>query len=350
MKILKYLFISSLLIVFTVGCEKGIDPITAVDPGPDVTAPVVKINYPAEGALIRVPEAVATITIDAEASDDIELQKVSVQMDGTEVANFTTFKDYRRYAVKYPYNNVTDGDHTLTIVATDLTGKSSSQSVNFRKVAPYAPLSGEVFYMPFDNDYNELVTFKAATIVGTPSFADGKKMQAYAGATDSYLTFPTTGLLGNEFSVAFWYKINAVPDRAGMLAISAIGDDRTTGLRLFREASGANQVIGLNFGITESEVWMNPFVTVSPTEDWTHIAISISTSHAAIYVNGSVVKETDITSVLDWSGCSSMTIGSGMPNFTYWNHFSDLSLYDELHIFNKALSAEEINSIFTGKK
>lgn len=350
MKILKYLFICSLMTVFAVGCEKGIDPINPVAPGTDQTAPVVTINYPSEGTLIRVPDAVASITVDAVAVDDIELQKVVVQMDGTEITNFTSFKDYRRYVVKYTYNNVTDGDHTLTVVATDLTGKSSSASVNFRKVAPYAPMSGEVFYMPFDNDYNELVTFKAATVVGSPSFANGKKMQAYAGATDSYLTFPTTGLLGNEFSIAFWYKINAVPDRAGMIAISPTGDDRTKGLRLFREASGDKQNVGLNFGIGASEVWMNPFTQLAASADWTHIAISISTSNATIYVNGAPAANADITSPLDWTGCPSLTIGSGAPNFTYWNHFSDLSLYDELHIFNKALSADEVNAIYTGKK
>ncbi|HOW30288.1 MAG TPA: Ig-like domain-containing protein [Bacteroidales bacterium] len=349
MKILRYLSACSLLLLFTAGCEKGIDPITAVDPGPDETAPVVSITYPSEGTLVRVPEEVATINIKAAAVDDIELQKVSIQVDGTEVTSFTSFKDYRRYAVDYSYNNVTDGDHTLTVVATDLTGKSSSQTVNFKKVAPYVPMSGEVFYMPFDGDYTELVTFAAAQIHGSPTFADGKKMQAYAGATDAYLTFPTAGLLGSEFSVAFWYKINSVPDRAGMFAISATGDGRTTGFRLFREASGDKQNIGLNFGISASEVWMNPFVQVSTTEDWAHIAISISSSHAAIYVNGSSVLETDITSPLDWTGCSSMTIGSGAPNFTYWNHFSDLSLYDELHLFNKALSAAEVNAIYTGK-
>ena len=56
----------------------------------------------------------------------------------------------------------------------------------------------------------ELVSIRNATRVGNPGFA-GTSVQgsnAFAGAADSYLTFPTTGLLNEEFSAVFWYKIN----------------------------------------------------------------------------------------------------------------------------------------------
>jgi len=34
------------------------------------------------------------------------------------------------------------------------------------------------------------------------------------------MTYPTAGLLGGEFSVAFWYKLNGTPKRGGILSIS----------------------------------------------------------------------------------------------------------------------------------
>ena len=52
-----------------------------------------------------------------------------------------------------------------------------------------------------------------------------------------------------------------------------------------------------------------------------------------------------MASPVDWTGCNSMSIGSGMPTFGYWNHLSDASYIDELHIFNKALTAEEIQDL-----
>jgi hypothetical protein len=44
-----------------------------------------------------------------------------------------------------------------------------------------------------------------------------------------------------------------------------------------------------------------------------------------------------------------MTLGSGMPNFIYWEHFSDLSLYDELHMFNRAITAAEVQALYEEK-
>jgi hypothetical protein len=354
MKIIKYIFICSLVTVLAVSCKKGLDPIIEVSPKPDVAAPELVINYPVEGKPIVSPDEPATITFKLVAADDVELKSVILQLDGAEIASFTEFKDYRRLDLKYDYD-LAAGDHTLTATATDLTDKSISKTVNFKKItAPvYIPLDGEVLYFPLDGYYLDLISGNAAALVGTPGFATGKVNDAYAGATDAYLTYPTTGLLGDEFSLSFWYKINAIPDRAGIVAISPPTDplapDRSKGLRLFREISGANQNIGLNIGIGAVEVWMNPLITVPPDEDWMHIAISISTTHATIYKNGEVALETDLAAKIDWTGCNSITIGSGEPNFVYWLHFSDLSLYDEMHFFTRAITAAEVQSFYAVK-
>jgi len=126
--------------------------------------------------------------------------------------------------------------------------------------------------------------------------------------------------------------------------------DRTKGIRMFREINGDNQNIGLNLGIGETEVWMNPFITVPPDQDWMHIAISISATHVTIYVDGAVQMEQDIDAKLDWTSCDLVSIASGEPNFIYWEHFSDLSLYDEMHFFNKAITADEVQTLYTAGK
>jgi hypothetical protein len=59
--------------------------------------------------------------------------------------------------------------------------------------------------------------------------------------------------------------------------------------------------------------------------------------------------KTAIATPIDWTGCNSLSIGSGMPNFVYWLHFSDLSLYDELHIFKRAITAEEVQNFYNVK-
>ncbi|MFA5419157.1 MAG: LamG-like jellyroll fold domain-containing protein [Bacteroidales bacterium] len=359
MKIIKYLFFCSLIAAFAVSCDKGLDPINYVKPGPDTLSPTLTINFPTEGKLVSVKEEFLPVTFKLVAADDIELKSVILQLDGTEIYSITTFIDYRRLELSYDKDSISNGNHVLTVTVTDLADKSVAQSINFMKITTpvYTPLDGEVLYFRFDGDYLDAISGKELTVVGTSGFADvGKVNLAYAGATDAYMTYPTEGILGSEFSVAFWYKLNAVPQRGGIMSISrpyTVYNDSTRfkGLRILRENNGTTKAnLGLNFGIGAAEVWMNPFITVDTASVWMHIAISISDTSATIYFNGEAVKEQSIVSKLDWTDCSSMSIASGQPNFIYWDHLSDLSLYDEMHIFKRAITAEEVQAFYAIKK
>lgn len=353
------IYLTTLLVVLFMGCNEGIDPITRVDPGPDQTAPVIDIQYPTEGTAIMVFEVVTSIDIKFEVTDDIEISTVKVDMDGTEIASYSSadFPDYRRFLGELTYDNVTDGMHTLTITSTDLDGKTTSSSVNFEKEKPYeTKYAGELLYMPFDGDFIDLVSVTRPTVVGNPGFA-GESVagtNAYAGAAGSYLTFPTDGMLGDEFSAVFWMKVNAMPDRAGILVAGPedtanpdAQNDRTSGFRFFRENAGGMQRFKLNIGRGDGDSWFDggAAADVDPTTDeWVHFAFTISNSEAAVYINGQPVKQDAFTGV-DWTGVEFLSIMSGAPRFTGWNHRSDQSYMDELRIFNRALSQGDILGI-----
>ena len=57
----------------------------------------------------------------------------------------------------------------------------------------------------------------------------------------------------NGISFTFWYKVNTSPDRSGIITINDdadnSNDNRTGGLRLFREGSTSSQTIKLNVGL-----------------------------------------------------------------------------------------------------
>ena len=356
MKILKLLVIGILL--FTNGCKDGyIDEISAVDPGPDVTAPEVTIKFPLEGTKIQVPDPVTSVNIQFEVIDDIEVASVEVLLNGAVIASFTDFKDYRRVLRDFLYENVTNGAHVLSVKATDIDGKETTETVNFEKTPPYVPkYAGEIFYMPFDGDYMELISVKNATKVGNPGFT-GQSVQglnAYAGASGAYLTFPTEGLQGSEFSAIFWLKVNAVPDRAGVLVMGppdAANPDamnnRTSGFRFFRENAAGNQRFKLNVGTGTADSWFDggAAADVDPAAgEWVHLAFTISGSAAAVYINGQVASQGDFAGI-DWTGSDILSIMSGAPRFTEWGHLSDQSFMDELRLFDKALSQVEIQDI-----
>lgn len=344
-------------LVLAAACNEGIDPISRVEPGEDEVAPTVIINYPSEGTQIRVKEDVAPIDIQFEVIDDIEIKSIDVMLDGTKIKEFTIFKDYRRALEAYEYEQLTNGVHALSITATDLSGKSSTALVNFEKVAPYQPVyAGERFFLPFDGDYLELVSITPATKVGSPAFSEDAMQgtRAYKGAADAYLTFPTEGLLSDEFSAAFWYKLNASPDRSGILTIGPPDEakpntpnNRTSGFRLFRENAGGKQRIKLNVGNGDADNWFDggAAADVDPAAgEWVYIAFTIGPDKCVVYINGEIVSQGTFPGV-DWTGCDILSIASGAPRFTEWGHLSDQSLIDELRLFDKALTQAEVQAM-----
>ncbi len=358
MKLLRNILSGMLLLMIMHACNPGIDPITKVEPGTDATAPIITVNYPTEGTEIKLPQIVASITIDFEVTDDIEIKEVSVALDGQEIAAYTEFLDYRRFLVDdLIYDEVMDGNHVLTVTAVDMESKSTTVTVNFAKVLPYVPLyEDELLYMPFDGDYMDMITFEYATEVGMPEFATDSKVGtgAYAGASDSYLTFPTENFQNDEFTAVFWLKINAVPDRAGILVMGPEDEanpdaqnNRLSGFRFFRENASGMQRFKLNAGNGTAESWFDGAAAadVDPTvAGWTHFAFTIAPTECKVYINGQIAKEGAFTGI-DWTGCDVLSIMSGAPRFTGWSHYSDLSYMDELRIFGRALTQAEIQDI-----
>lgn len=351
MKKINKLVIGLVTLIFVFSCNDGIDPISQVDPGADAGAPTVNITYPIDGASIPSVSLESSINVAFNVSD-IEIMSITVAMNGTQIASFDSgsFVDYRNYETEIPYNNLPIGFHTLTITAVDIAGNTTVATSNFEKASPYTPLfPGEMFYMPFDGDYMEFVSLTLAEKIGSPTFANQAKIgtNAYKGAPNSYLQFPFPQDLGTSFSGMFWYKVNASPDRAGIIVIGTegIAENRNQGLRLFREGSATSQTIKLNIGTGSGESWNDGGAINVEEGEWVHVAFTISSSQTIIYFNGTPINTATLTNPIDWTGSENITIGSGGPTFSYWDHLHDTSAIDELRFFNTTVSQEEIQNI-----
>lgn len=248
MKTFNKYFIGIFALFFALSsCNEGIDPITAVDPGPDTGSPVINVSKPTEGFEIQVPEPITSVNIEFKVQDDIEVSLITVKIDGNVIATYDNFIDFRIVNKKLLFDQVATGPHVLTIEAKDIAGNITTSNTNFTKAPPYTPLFvGETFYMNFDGSFQDLITNKDAKEVGSPGFTTDAQVgkNAYKGATDSYLTFPTSGLLGTEFSASFWYKLNATPNRSGILTIAP--EDPTNPTALI--------IVNLDYGFLEKEV------------------------------------------------------------------------------------------------
>jgi len=337
------------MMLFAVSCDEGIDSITEVDPGPDAGSPVVTIISPTEGSEITGLELIVPITIKFKVEDDIEVGSVVVNLDGVQIASYDTFLDYRIANEEYTYDSLVSGEHVLTVTGTDLVGNVTTATVNFSKAPPYEALfAGEVFFMPFDGNYTELLSITDATEVGTPEFSSDHfaGINAFKATEDSYLTFPVENMFGSNMSGAFWYKVNGAPDRSGILTVgNDIPENRNQGFRLFREGSATEQRIKLNIGTGDGDHWNDGGVIDVTAGEWVHVAFTISPTETVIYLNGLPVNTTIPSGSIDWSGCTDITIGAGGETFSYWGHESDDSLMDELRLFNTTLSQDDVQNM-----
>jgi len=350
-----------ILAVLAIGCNDGIDSISHVDQGTDTTAPTVNITFPNKAKIvIPFTEEKTNMEFRMEVLDDVEIKSITLSLNNTNLTTYDNFPDYRRALKSYLYNDLPVGHYTLKITATDLTDKVTTKTIDFEISNIYeAKFPGEFFYMPFEGGvYLDLLSRRKATAVGVPGFADGKFGKAYSGATGAYLTFPTDTIVKyNEFSATMWYKVNATPDRAGILVVGPpdpnlpeTPNNRKNGFRFFREAAGAKQGLALNVGDGNADAWYNGAAAeqIDAASDWTHVAFTISDTQCVVYVNGEVAKDGAFTGI-DWTGCDVLSIASGAPRFMEWGHLSDASLFDEIRFFKKALTKDEVNAVMDDK-
>ncbi|MGJ8593799.1 MAG: LamG-like jellyroll fold domain-containing protein [Aquaticitalea sp.] len=354
--IYKY-FLGIALLMLLGSCYDGIDSISEVDPGPDAGAPIVTIVRPTDGLAISDPNTVSTVNIELRVEDDIEVGNITVTLDGNQIGYFEagTYLDYRNVTKQMTYDNITIGEHSISVTATDLAGNTTTSIANFTKEPPYTPMyPGEIFYMPFDGDFTDLVTSTSGTEVGSPGFnlTDAISGSSYKGAANSYVTFPSVGLAqGSNFSATFWLKIDASDTRAGIINIApadpAAPADKPSGFGLIREGSATAQKFILLTGNGTNATWVNPGdpATIDPTlNEWVHFGIVISETSTALYMNGELAGQTDFTGI-DWTGVGNLSIMSGDPNFNGWGHKTEKGQMDELRLYNMSLSQSEIKTI-----
>ena len=122
--------------------------------GPQVT--FVNPN-PSGSTVLQSIQPTTSTTIKFEVTDDIAIKSIVVKYNDTEIANMVSFTDPKHVVVNdLVLNNIANGDHTITVIATDSDDNVNTKTVPFvkKQADPYNPkYEGEVFYMPFEGNY-----------------------------------------------------------------------------------------------------------------------------------------------------------------------------------------------------
>jgi len=374
MRVNKKIFASALAILaFACNNDGYIDPISSVPPGDDEGAPEVTINYPFEGAKIQVREDVVPINIQFIATDDIEVTSVVVKLDGTTIGELSDFKDYRKANESVLFENLTNGEHTVTVTATDAAGNTTTSTATFEKVEPYTPkYPGEIIYMPFDGDYLELLTITPGTPGGSPSFVDGllgKAVRLEASGKE-YVTFPGDTLAQvDEFSMSFWVRpefvdTNGSGDIDGILGF--INLSNTSGfwgnIDMFVENGSKPSSTKIVVHVTndDSETWLTDAAGLTNIfGDWSHHVVTYSSAdkHFKYYINNVLVwdKVASWSDALTFKNAGPIVMGAvhfmTEPSSTSGSGSQPWASYltgeiDEVRIFDRAITEEEVGQIY----
>jgi DUF1680 family protein len=171
---------------------------------------------------------------------------------------------------------------------------------------------------------------------GTGMFGGGLPLSG----NGEYVTLPAGIVSGlTDFTIASWVNPKQV------ITWSRIFDFGTgTGTYMFLTADAGS---GPRFAITTSgpggEQQLN-YGTEFPTGKWTHVAVTLSGRTATLYVNGAAVaSNTSMT-------LTPSSLGSTGNNWIGRSAFGDPDLagsVDEFQIYNRALSAAEVQSLTT---
>jgi len=278
-------------------------------------------------------------------------QSASVRLDWiaspeTDVAGYTVFRSDSANGV---YNTIARNVKSTSFVDnTSSAGKqyfyaikavdNSLNSSGYSNQVSSTVLNNKdlIVHLEFDNTtMDSTINLNHSAYYGTATYVDGKEGKAVSlNGTTSFVQLPPTIANSNEITIAAWVYWNGT----------------TTGQRIFDFGNSSTEYMnltpkvvlgGLRFAIKNGgteQVLNAPALT---TGKWSHVAVTLGTSGASMYVNGlQVATSTSITinpmnfkPVLNYIGRSQSTYPLFNGNI------------DDFRVYNYALSANEVAQI-----
>ena len=151
--------------------------VTTTSTGGDTTAPTVSITAPTAGASVAGP-----ITVSASASDNVGVAGVQFKLDG---ANLGAEDTTAPFAVTWDTTSATDGSHTLTAVARDAGGNSTTSTAIAVTVSNGGPPPGSVMTR-FENTDPAIVYTPGSVNGAPPNWWFGSRSRGWSAETASF--------------------------------------------------------------------------------------------------------------------------------------------------------------------
>lgn len=206
-----------------------------------------------------------------------------------------------------------------------------------------SPPAGLIGWWPGDGDVRDLAGPNKGTAQGNIVYAAGKVSLAFNFDGSSFVTMgnpPALNLNGNQVTITGWInpRINAPAIYFGKTHFGA--NDY-----LLLYGRGLDAMVTVN-GTSMTVLGYSDFPSktrlyVPATGEWTHIAMTYDGTRITLYANGEIIGDANYSGNIGGDNVP-FNIG-GRANDEGTGKFN--GLIDEVQVFNRALSAEEIRGI-----
>jgi O-glycosyl hydrolase len=301
----------------------------------DVTPPSVWLTAPGDRSLDA-----GTVPVSAAASDNEGVAGVQFLLNGQPLGVEDTTSPY---SVSWDTTAFANGDYSLSARARDTAGNTTTSAAITVTVSNSAP-TGLVAAYGFNEGAGTTTADASANgLTGTLSNASWSTAGRYGGAlsfngSNAWVTVADNNLLdlASAMTLEAWVKPAAlsgwktalIKERPGGLAYSLYASDDTS-----RPPAGY-----INRNGTDVSVLGTTALTLNA---WAHLAVTYDASTLRLYVNGTEVASRSQTGNITTS-TGALRIGG---NAVWGEYFS--GLIDEVRIYNRALSAAEIQTDMT---
>jgi concanavalin A-like lectin/glucanase superfamily protein/K319-like protein len=211
------------------------------------------------------------------------------------------------------------------LLAFALVGRTAAQTCT---PAP----SGLLGWWPADGNADDIQGGHNGTLMDDTTFTTGEVAQAFSfDGVDDSVSVPGTWGGGPEATIDAWFQTSATTeDFQAIVSSTALGE--FVHLQLFND--------GNIVAYTDGGAVFMPIVLQTPTGVYRHIAFSIKSGDSRLYVDGQLVGVNPLT-FTSINPTSNLQIGSGFSGGRFFE-----GAIDEVEIFDRALSASEIQAIF----
>jgi hypothetical protein len=309
----------------------------------DTTPPTVALTAPAGGATVS-----GTVAVSATASDNVGVVGVQFRLDGANVGAEDTTSPY---SVGWTTTSVTNGSHTLTAVARDAAGNTTTSASRTVTVSNSVTPSGLIAAYAFSEGAGTTAadassTGNQATLTGAASWGAGRYGNAlsvngagYANANDTAALTP-----GTTATFAGWVYLTGAPSEVASIVNkwSQSNEDE------YVFALGGDRRLLFAWHTTGSSTWGSPAYNYTtggaqvPLNTWTHVAVVRNGATLSFYVNGALSHSVSAMDTNPFrNGTNSLRVG-GQGRGGMNRYFP--GRIDDARIYNRALTLAEIQA------